>query len=55
LEKEQQHAKDETYNKTMWEFIAETVPKIEKSKSIICSLQGAVEECDLTKEASSQP
>lgn len=31
LEKEQQHAKDEQYLKTMWDFIAETIPKIERS------------------------
>jgi len=32
LEKEQQHAKDETYIKQMWDFIKETTPKIEKKE-----------------------
>lgn len=34
LEKEQQHAKDETYIKAMWDFIVEKIPKIEKSNEM---------------------
>ena len=34
LEKEQQYAKDETYNKAMWDFIVEKIPKIEKSNGM---------------------
>ena len=33
LEKEQQFAEDEMYVKQMWDFIKETIPKIEKSSS----------------------